>query len=115
MEKFKGTLEAFWETGTEGVWWMLYDYDDKGYNSLHTLDKGDYLKVYQNKDKKKIHWEGKICEDREINLEKISGGYPYPRQVISNYYVHWLQKECDSKFWADMFFNEMHAELEKKK
>lgn len=115
IQKFQGTLEAFSETGTEGIWWAFCDYDDKGYGSLHILEEGDYLKVYKNKDRKRIHWEGKICQDKETNLEKISGGGPSPRQVIYECSVHWLQKECNPNFWADMFFNDMHSELYKGK
>jgi uncharacterized protein with PIN domain len=113
MEKFNGTLEAFFETSTESIWWALHDYKGKGYESLHKLDEGDYLKVYQNKDKEKIYWEGEICKDKKTNLKKIPCGSPYPRQVILGFYTHWLQKECDPIFWTDMFFNEMCAELER--
>ena len=46
MNKISGVLDAFFETGTEGVIWSLYDDKNNGYDSLHCLENGDYLKVF---------------------------------------------------------------------
>ena len=50
MKYIKGRLDAFWETGTKGVEWAFYDLHNKS-DSLHYLDDGDYLLVYNRQDK----------------------------------------------------------------
>ena len=111
MRYIRGRVGAFWETGTEGVEWIFYDSHDKGRDSMHSLDEGDYLRVYGRDDK--LYWKGKINYDLETNKEK-AGDFLIEQQVVKNYYVHWLQKGVNPNFWADMFFNGMNAELKKK-
>ncbi len=104
-----GKLEAFFETGTEGVIWSVYDDDDNGYNSLHCLKDGDYLEVFNEVGS--ILWKGKI------NLEYKTRYRPYPlnpqygQQEVLGYWVRGLQKDTDSEVWAKMFFEAKRAKL----
>lgn len=115
MKKINGTLEAFFETGSEGINWMVYDEENKSYESIHPIKEGDFLKVYDFKDK--LIFEGEIEYDLETNLFKpgeCGNSYPFPRQIVEYQYVHWLQKNYNPEEWANMFFNKYPAELTKK-
>ena len=111
-KKIRGTLEAFFETGTEGIYWSIIEENKIEYDSLNLIENGDFLQVYKNKDYKDIYWKGIIKKDFELNREKVPSNYSSCRQIAGNYYVHWLQKDCDPRFWSDMFALEMCAELE---
>ena len=46
---YHGSLDPFFETGTEGVIWSLSEYAEKcGYDTLHCLQNGDRLTVYSS-------------------------------------------------------------------
>ena len=46
MKKYTGTLDPFFETGTEGVIWSLIQDGKSGYDALIDIEKGDHLKIY---------------------------------------------------------------------
>jgi len=110
----KGKLLLYFETGMEGCEWAVIDKDERSpnpYKALKELKKGDKLKIY---DSGKIIWEGEIRPDTKTNLTDKTG-YPYPRQVVKNYIVHWLQQGVDPEKWAQWFLEEKDCELEKRK
>ncbi len=111
----KGKLEFYFETGMEGAEWTVFDFenhtkDPNPYNSLHFLENGDKLRIYEKGNK---IWEGIIKKDTRINLTDKTG-YSYPRQVVKGHIVHWLQSKMSPERWADWFFDEKECELEKK-
>lgn len=104
MQVVKGNLEAFSEAGIEFTDWCLYDVEGRGYSSLHSLEKGDYLVVYkksESRKKREIYWGGKI--------NPVTN-----KQIVEKYRVHWLQKDVSPYFWEEMFYKEMDAELWRK-
>lgn len=106
----KGKLEAFWETGMEGMAMLINDNENKTYDSLHWLKKGDYLKVYDSR--KKIYYEG------EITKEMSEPHYRPNKALIEAYNLHQslLNKTgYQDKTWVKMFLDEMDAELIRKK
>src|SRR5690606_16281843 len=68
-----GVLTAFFETGTEGIVWSVYDESmnkENGYRSydgLHCLEKGDVLKVFNDASCKDVLWEGKVDLEFKTN------------------------------------------------
>ncbi len=99
----RGVLFFWSETGTEGGYWALQDdCYPKSYDGLHVLEDGDYLKVF-NEDGS-IRWEG------VIQLKS----YPAFTEHVFNCWIHADQIGTQRQAWADMFFKELKAELQKK-
>jgi len=93
----QGTLEAFWEKAPIDTTWALQE--DHGprahsYEGLHQLNKGDFLRVFNDASKKKVIFEGKI--------DIIRRGSPFK-------WGH--QKGQDPKTWSRMFYDAKPAEL----
>jgi antitoxin component YwqK of YwqJK toxin-antitoxin module len=114
--KVKGRALLYFETGMEGCEWAVLDekYKDNSnektfYDFLYILKEGDSLAIYENGN---IKWQGVIKKDLETNLTDKTA-YPYPRQVVGNYIVHWLQKGVNPDAWAEMFIRNMKCELER--
>jgi len=108
----KGKLHLYFETGMEGCEWVVLNQKRRDfYKSLTYLENGDRLRVYDNK---KVVWEGEIKHDTKTNLTDKTG-YPYPRQVVKNYIVHWLQQGVDPDKWAQWCLEEKDCELDRKK
>lgn len=112
MNIIKGKLDPFFETGTEGVLWSLYDENNKGYESLHVLKNGDYLKVFNENNT--IYWEGEIKLEYKRNYQPFPMNPQYGQQAVLGYWVHGLQEILNPEYWGKMFFNQMKAELIKK-
>lgn len=110
MKKIKGVLEPFFETGTEGILWALYDDEENGYQSLHILNKSNYLKVF-DKDGN-IYWEGEIDLEYERNYSAYPLNPKYGQQALLGYWINGLQKNVEPEFWGKMFCNKMRAELQ---
>ena len=107
MARITGILEAFWETGTEGVHWAILDNDQTGYDALNILKDGDYLFVEDGKGM--IEWEG------EIKLEYERRYRPYPenpewgQQEVFGFWVHGFQENVDPEIWATWVFQQRVA------
>ena len=105
---FRGFLEGFWETGTEGVWWTLEEEPFKGYEGLHTLENGDELIVFNA--------DGSVLWQGIIDLEYETGYIPYPtnpqygQQAALGFWVHGCQRGFAIDDWAYMFFGPLLRE-----
>lgn len=104
-----GTLEAFYETGSEGVLWSLCDDENKKYESLHVLKNGDYLKVFDKNNQ--VYWEGEIKLEYERNYQSFPMNPQYGQQALLGFWIHGLQYNLEPEFWGKMFFDKMKAEL----
>ena len=51
MTTITGVLDAYFETGTEGVIWSVYEDGKTGYDGLNCLHTGDHLTIYDKKDR----------------------------------------------------------------
>lgn len=107
------SLIAFFETGTEGVHWAVYDHDKVGYSALHILQKGDYLFIEDTKNK--IEWEGGIDYDFETCLEVRSITPTFKQQQVGGFWVHGLQKSVLPEKWLTWFLEERPAVLIKER
>lgn len=96
-----GTLEPFFETGTEGVVWSLTMSGAPGYDALTCLKNEDDLLVY-NPDGTAL-WAGRI------HLEYKRNYHPYPlnpghgQQAVNGLWVNGLQNTVNPETWSGWF------------
>lgn len=98
-----GVLHGFWETGTEGVQWTLYDEAKQGYEGLYCLEAGDHLTVYDHDNS--VVWEGIINPEYKTGWQRYPRNPKHGQQCALGMWVHWNQrgfKNIDK--WAEMFF-----------
>lgn len=111
MTTIKGKLEAFSETGTEGVIWSLHEDDKDGYDGLHPIDQGDYLTIFDPEHPTKIVWEGNLDLEWERNYHPFPGNPQYGQQAIFGMWVHGIQRNVEPDDWGTWFFKEFPAEM----
>lgn len=112
----EGVLEDYFETGTEGVIWSVFEDDKKSYDGLHPIDSGDKLTIY-NEDGT-VRWVGRIDPDFKTGYQKYPMNPSCGQQVSCGRWVHWIQKGFDPDEWGKMFFQyepRLRAKLEKRK
>lgn len=102
-----GVLDAFSETGTEGVLWAIIDNDKTGYEALNILRNGDYLFVEDGNGN--IEWEGKVQLEYESNEQPYPNNPAYGQQAILGYWVHGLHVSVDPEKWAKWFLESRPA------
>jgi len=98
----QGTLEAYYELGADSVSWSFNEALEKKtepYDGLHELQKGDFIRVFNDASKKEVIFEGKI------DMTYRKNGKPYP--LNHGYY----QKGQDPAAWEKMFQDGKPAEL----
>ncbi len=120
-----GILDAFFETGTEGVLWALQDEkhistDAKGnpawsYDGLNILKNGDLLTVFADNKRDVVLWRGVINLDPNTNRQQFEfvTGMTFTAQTYDGFYVHGLQSNVDLKMWTRFFFDGRPAMLQK--
>jgi hypothetical protein len=111
-----GKLEAFSETGSEGIHWAICEENDgsraSSYDYLTLLDEDDYLTIFDQEDK--VVWEGAIRKDLISHYESYPLNPGHGQQAILGYWVQWLQANTDQEKWASYFFDECSARLVRK-
>lgn len=103
--EIRGVLDAFFETGTEGVLWSLHDPGLPGYDALNVLEDGDALRVLDSGGG--TLWEGTVDLDRESCQPPGSRG----GQAVLGLWVHGVQRDMDPEAWARMFLDGRRAVL----
>ena len=111
MTTIKGILEPFFETGTEGVIWSVYEDGKSGYDALHCLGCGDHLAIYDLVDPSKLLWYGNIDYEYERNKQPFPFNPQYSQQTVLGAWVHGLQKDVDPEEWGNWFFRQYPCEL----
>lgn len=115
-----GVLEAFAETGTEGIIWSIYDEKHntadgkRQYSGLNSIKNGDILTVFNDKARKDVLWEGKVKLEFETQKQAALFNPNYKQQAVFGFWVHGLQEGMDAKQWAKMFFDEKPARVTRK-
>ena len=112
MEIF-GTLNKYFETGTEGVYWAIEKAPSgivcgASRDDLYLIDENDFLEIYDPYSlyaygKHKIIWSGTINKDIESCLMKRPMNPSVEQQNVCGFWVHWLQKDFDNHekwFWV---------------
>ncbi len=97
----KGLLDGFFETGSEGTYWVL----DTGEKDPIFIQPGDHLKIF-DKDGQVV-FDGKIIADRKTGWKQYPMN-PDPKmgqQAVFrwDWYVHWIQKGWEPDNWAKLF------------
>lgn len=101
MEKLKGFVRWFFETGCEGVCWVFEEDSKKGYGALHCLKAGDWLKIY-NKDGS-VAFEGEIVEDHKTGWAEYPKKPGHGQPCALGFWIHWTQKGWKPDDWARLF------------
>lgn len=99
-----GILEDFFETGTEGVCWSVYEDGKQGYEGLHLLGEGHHLRVTDETGT--VRFEGSIEPDCEKGWMEYPGrpGEGYGQPCALGMWIHWTQAGWEPDDWAALFF-----------
>jgi hypothetical protein len=111
MTSIKGKCDPFFETGTEGVIWSVYEDGKEGYDGLQCLDEGDYLTIFDPAKPKEVVWEGNIDLEYERNYHPFPMNPEYGQQAIMGMWVHGIQRDVEPDDWGTWFFKEYPCEL----
>ncbi|MBI4031823.1 MAG: hypothetical protein HY370_09100 [Proteobacteria bacterium] len=113
----KGHLHAWFETGTEGIVWVVNEdrpltENESPYDLMHILEQkqGALLTVFNCSSERLPVWKGKVDFEYRTNIHEAPTGYK--QQAVFNRWVHGLQKGLPAEAWAVMFFAELPATLE---
>lgn len=115
--KKKGVVDAWHETGTEGVCWIFQENGKKEPYAFHVIREGDRLTIYNE--------DGSTAFEGEIIPDYKAGWKHYPRSrkrgqpCALGYWIHWTQKGWKPDDWARLFIRKknqppLKAELIKK-
>lgn len=105
-----GKLDAFFETGTEGVVWSVVEDGKKGYDALNGLQDGDYLRIFDE--------HNNVVFDGEVRLEWKRNYRPHPmnpqygQQEVHGFWVRGLQDNVEPEDWSHWFHGQYRCEFE---
>lgn len=111
MTIIKGKLDPFFETGTEGIIWSVYEDGKTGYDGLNCLKDGDFLRIFDIDNPSKVIWEGIIDLEWERNYRNYPRNPEYGQQEIGGFWVRGIQSTVTPEQWAQWFFKEYPAEM----
>lgn len=103
MKKFTGVLDYWFETGTEGLVWVLIEdgKDEHSYDAMKFPEAGDHLKVWGEKGK--VIFDGVIEPDFQAGMT-MSRVYPEHKQPSAlGFWIHWTQRGWKPDKWARLF------------
>jgi hypothetical protein len=103
-QRLDGHLYAWWETGTEGVYWSLvtdWHATRRSYDNVYVLEEGDILTIVDEDGS--VAWHGMIAWD--LHTRRLRSPYNPDRiqQEVGGLWVHGLQRGVDPEVWVDFF------------
>ena len=98
----KGQVDGFFETGTEGVWWTLYEKRPNPYEGLHMLESGDFLTVWD--DENHVLFNGFLLRDGIAGWEQYPMNPSAGQPCALGLWVHWTQHGWHPDEWAQLFY-----------
>ncbi len=120
--KYTGTLQTWFETGLEGLEWVLdIDEEFKGksdknlvYDDFTLIDDGDHLTIYGENGE--TVFAGEIVKDRKEGWRPYPGNPEFGQPTALGYWIHWTQQGWKADDWARLFFSKtpLRAELTKR-
>lgn len=105
MERYEGTFCEFFETGTEGVLWVLEASRVSGYEGLVVLQMGDEIEIYDPVGNPV--YRGVISPEHNIKTMGRPSGVMQP--VSNGRWVHWIQSGVDPDLWGSWFFKGVYT------
>jgi hypothetical protein len=111
QQVYEGSLEAWFETGTEGLVWVLDEDGFESYAAMRFVEEGDHLTVFRPDGE--VAFEGVIRCDRETGRPGPEDNCGRSQQSALGFWVHWIQEGWDPGDWAEMFLKEYRAILKK--
>ena len=99
--RVEGELLDFFETGTEGVIWMIEDDRRLGYEALQVIEEGDQLTITDQLGN--ALWRGVIRCDKDVGWRRYPMNPEYGQQCALGHWVHWIQKGFQPDDWARYF------------
>jgi hypothetical protein len=102
-EIFEGVTEGFFETGTEGVIWMVYKDGFKGYDALEAIQNGDHLTIWEH-GKEEPTFDGKVVCDYKTGWLEYPMNPGHGQPCALGLWVHWTQQGFEPDAWARLFF-----------
>lgn len=108
----QGTLRCFFETGTEGIMWSMWEDNKEGYGGMIILEAGDYLTVYWKNNA--VLFQGKIIPDFLAGWQRYYRGSRNGQPTALWAWVCWTQKGWMPNLWALLFYEGYRAEVIKK-
>lgn len=107
----RGVTHAYFETGTEGVWWALIEENVFGYEDLNVLDDGDHLMIYKDGYDSEIIFSGFIKKDKLTGARSRPFNPYFKQQVALGMWVHWIQEGWHPDDWARLFVEKEHRAI----
>ena len=112
-----GILEAYWEQGSEGLLWAVYDpaHDTeegkRQLSGLQLLENGDYLRVFNDKAGSAVLWEGTV----NLDYQRNQIAHPFFKEVksqrIEGDRVNGIPANVEPSTWLHMFLKEKPCEV----
>jgi len=99
--RFEGELVDYFETGTEGVVWMIEDECRHGRGALEVICEGDHLTIEDQLGR--TRWRGVIRCDKKTGWQKYPLNPEYGQQCALGHWVHWIQQGFTPDDWARFF------------
>ena len=97
----RGPLLDFFETGSEGVIWMIDDENRRGREALEPICEGDHLTILDQMGK--TLWRGTIHCDKKTGWRTYPKNPEYGQQCALGHWIHWVQKGFAPDDWARYF------------
>lgn len=99
--RIEGTLDGYFETGTEGLIWSVEDDNRPGIDRPEPICEGDQLTVLDGRGE--VAWKGIIRCDRKVGWQGYPRNRKYGQQCALGYWVHWIQEGFKPDDWARYF------------